>query len=314
MLYLSKQTLESLDISTDAILNKLEQLIREQGQGNVYSAPKAAISTADSRYLMATLSATDNPPYMAVKALVVNQKNSEQGLDAINATITLLNSQTGLPVAVMDGNWITAIRTAAASAVAARRMANPDSSVLSFIGCGVQAFSHLQLFSEMFPLREVRLLGRGLKNRQALIAKVESMGLIAVDCENAEQAVSGADLIVSSIPLTTKVEPFIDAGWLKEGAFACSVDLGIPWMPESLSAFDRILVDDLQQEAAMSQPLVNPKLVHGDVNGLLRGEISGRESPAERTAFMFRAVPLGDLALATLAYESAKAQHMGTEI
>lgn len=314
MLYLSKKTLESLNLSTDSILNKLEQLMREQGQGQVYAAPKAAIHTTDHRYLMATLSATDDPPYMAVKALVVNQKNSEQGLDAINATITLLNSQTGRPVAVMDGNWITAIRTAAASALAARHLANPDSAVISLIGCGVQASSHLRLFAELFPLREVRLLGRGLKNRQAIIAQAESMGLVAVDCACAEQAVTGADLVISSIPLTAKIEPFIDAAWLKEGAFVCSVDLGIPWLPESLSVFDRILVDDLEQEAAMPQPLVKPEWVHGDLNGLLRGNVNGRQTPTERTGFLFRAVPLGDLALSTLAYEAAQTQKLGTEI
>ena len=305
MLYLSNETLQSLNLSSAEIIDKLELLMSEQGQGNVFSAPKAAIGTDDQRYMMATLSATNNPPYMAVKALVVNQKNAEQGLDTINATITLLNSQTGLPLAVMDGNWITGIRTAAASALAARRMANPDSSVLAFVGCGVQAFSHLKLFSEMFPLAEVRLLGRGLKNRQALMQKVESMGLKAVDCESAQQVVEGADLVVSSIPLTIQVEPFIDVSWLKAGVFVSSVDLAMPWMPETMPQFDRIVVDDLEQEAAMPTPLVEPSIVRGDLNGLLKGEFEGRENHNERTAFVFRAVPLGDLALASLVYDAA---------
>ncbi|PWQ92620.1 ornithine cyclodeaminase family protein [Leucothrix pacifica] len=305
MLYLSKEKILTLGLTSTQIIDKLGQLMSEQGQGNVFSAPKAAISTEDQRYMMATISATNNPPYMAVKALVVNQKNAEQGLDTINGTITLLNSQTGLPLAVMDGNWITGIRTAAASALAARRMANPDSSVLAFVGCGVQAVSHLDLFSEMFPLTEVRLLGRGLKNRQALMAKAESMGLKAVDCDSAEAVVEGADLVVSSIPLTIEVEPFIDANWLKEGAFVSSVDLAMPWKPESMSTFDRIVVDDLQQEAAMPKPLVEPSLVMGDLNGLLKDEFKGREAVKERTAFVFRAVPLGDLALASLVYEAA---------
>lgn len=314
MLYLSTETLQSLSLPTAEIIDKLEQLMSEQGQGNVYSAPKAAISTEDQRYMMATLSATNNPPYMAVKALVVNQENAKQGLDTINATITLLNSQTGLPLAVMDGNWITGIRTAAASALAARRMANPDSSVLAFVGCGVQAFSHLELFSEMFPLTEVRLLGRGLKNRQALMQKAESMGLKAVDCESAEEVVAGADLVVSSIPLTIQVEPFIDASWLKAGVFVSSVDLAMPWMIESMAQFDRIVVDDLAQEAAMPKPLVDPNLVQGDLNGLLNGEFKGRESQSERTAFVFRAVPLGDLALASLVYDAAIDQDVGSKL
>ena len=149
MLYLSKETIQTLGLTSTEIIDKLEQLMSDQGQGNVYFAPKAAIATEDQRYMMTTISATNNPPYMAVKGLVVNQKNAEQGLDTINGTITLSNSQTGSLLSVMDGNWITGIRTAAASALAARRMANPDSSVLAFVGCGVQAVSHLDLFSEI---------------------------------------------------------------------------------------------------------------------------------------------------------------------
>ena len=314
MIYLSKEILQSLSLSTTEIIDKLEQLMREQGQGNVFSAPKAAISTEDQRYMMATLSATNNPPYMAVKALVVNQGNAEQGLDTINATITLLNSQTGLPLAVMDGNWITGIRTAAATALAARRMANPDSSILALVGCGVQALSHLALFSEMFPLTEIRLLGRGLKNRQALMQKSESMGFKVVDCKSAKEVVTGADLIVSSIPLTIQVEPFIDASWLKAGSFVSSVDLAMPWMAESMSQFDRIVVDDLEQEVAMPKPMVDPSLVRGDLSGLLNEEFKGRENQSERTAFVFRAVPLGDLALASLVYGAAREQNVGSQL
>lgn len=314
MLYLSKEAVQSLQLPSVTIIDKLERLMREQGQGNVYAVPKAAMSTEDQRYMMTTLSATNDPPHMAVKAVVVNQENATLGLDTINGVITLLDSRTGSPLAIMDANWITGIRTAAATALAARRMANPDASTLAFVGCGVQALSHLALFSEMFPLKQVRLLGRGLKNRQALIAQAEALGLEAIDCESAQEVVENADLVVSSIPLTIQVEPFIDASWLKAGVFVSSVDLAIPWMPESLSIFNRIVVDDLKQEAAMAKPLVDPEQVTGDLNGLLKGEFTGRDTKEERNAFVFRAVPLGDLALASLVYQAACEQGVGVRL
>ena len=161
MYYLSQQSLESLEIETDEIIDGLESLIRQQQDGGVQAAPKAALTTGDGRYLMATLSTSDKPPLMAVKGVIVNQKNTEKGLAAINGAIMLLNSETGVPVAYLDGNWITAVRTAAASLLAAKYLANGDSEVIAFIGTGVQARSHLKLFTDSYPIKEIRALGEG---------------------------------------------------------------------------------------------------------------------------------------------------------
>ena len=117
----------------------------------------------------------------------------------------------------MDGNWVTAVRTAGVSATAARRMANTDAGVLALIGCGVQARSHLQAFADLFPLREIRAYGRGSENRDALCKLAQTLGLDAHPCTSARDAVCGADLVVTSIPLVPKVEPFLDGRWLKPG-------------------------------------------------------------------------------------------------
>ena len=149
MLFLSRSDLNSLGISPVEVMDCLEALILAQRSGEVWAAPKSVVVTPDKRYMMSTLSAANDPSLMSVKSLVLNQANTEKGLPAINSLITLLDSVTGVPMAIMDGNWVTAIRTACASAVAARRMANPDSSVIAFIGCGVQAHSHLDAYAPL---------------------------------------------------------------------------------------------------------------------------------------------------------------------
>lgn len=305
MKYLSKQSLEALDVSMAEVVACMEQLIRMQAQGRAWVAPKTNLSTHDDRFMMATLAAADDPPFMAVKALMVNPANPARSLNSINSSITLLDSDTGLPLAAMDGNWVTALRTAGASAVVARRMANADSSVLALIGCGVQARSHLAAFAELFPLTEVRAFGRGSKNRDSLCQLVSDRGFRAVASESAEDAVSGADLVVSSIPLLPRVEPFLDANWLKPGVFVSSTDFALPWIPGSLQIFERIIIDDRQQEAAMAEPMMDADLVHGDIGELVSGKVCGRTGKMERTAFVFRSVALGDLAVAALAYQKA---------
>ena len=313
-LYLSATTLDGLGITTHEVIASLEHLIRGSVEAKVFSAPKSAVLPPDGRYMMSTLSAADDPPFMSVKAVVLNPRNSARGLPAINSLITLLDSDTGAPVAIIDGNWVTAVRTAGASALAAKHMANADASIMAFVGCGVQGHSHLRAFADLFPLKEIRALSRGSAGRDALCGAAEQMGLGAIASATAEDALAGADIVITSTPLTDKIEPFLDARWLKPGAFMSALDTGRPWITESLSAFDRIIIDDLLQEAAMPTPMVAPDLVHGDLSGLVTGSIAGRDSADDRTAFVFRAVPLGDLGLAALAYQKAAATSQGKPI
>ena len=311
ILYLSNKTLESLDVTTLEVIECMEHLISGQARGEVWHTPKSVILPGDGRYMMSSLSAADDPPYLAVKSVILNPRNSESGLPQINGLIMVLDSETGLPVAVVDGNWVTAIRTAGASAVAARKLARADSSVIAFIGCGVQAHSHLKLFSDMFPLREVRAFGRGAVNRDALCQAAEAAGYLGVPCETAQQAVEDADIVITSVTMTVKIDPFIDPHWLKPGVFVSSTDTAIPFMPEGMSAFDRIFIDDREQELAMENPMVAPSLISGDISELVSEKVPGRSDDDERTAFVFRAVVLGDLALSGLALDKARASGKG---
>jgi ornithine cyclodeaminase/alanine dehydrogenase len=304
--YLSRRELESMSISTDDVVSMIEGLIRASVESRAWNAPKMVITPPDGRYMMATLSASNDPPFLAVKSLVLNPRNKEKGLSEINSLVTLLDSDTGLPLAVIDGNWVTAIRTAGLSAVAAKRLARPESSVIAFVGCGVQARSHLQAFSDLFDLQEIRAFNRGVENREALCRTAESMGLAAHSCDQIEEAIRGADLIVTSVSWSESTAAFIDAAWVKPGAFASVVDLGVPWIDESMSAFDRIIIDDLAQEAQMEHPMVDLSLVNGDLSGLVSGAVDGRITKVEKTAFVFRGFALGDLALAALAFNASQ--------
>jgi ornithine cyclodeaminase/alanine dehydrogenase len=311
MIYLSRDTLDSLNITTDEVISSIEHLIHGQQASRVWNTPKSVIQPADGRYMMSTLSAADDPPYLVVKSVILNPKNPEQGLPQINGLIMVLDSDTGVPLAVVDGNWVTAIRTAGASAVVARRLAKADSEIITFIGCGVQAHSHLRLFADLFPLKEVRAFGRGKTNRDALCQAAEDRGLVAIRSESAQDAVQDADIVVSSVTLTVKIDPFVDPRWLKPGAFVSSTDVAVPWIREGMSAFDQIIIDDLEQESAMPDPMVESGLVSGDLSGLVGGKIQGRMNNLERIAFVFRAVVLGDLALAGLALDKARANSAG---
>ncbi|UCI34495.1 ornithine cyclodeaminase family protein [Mesorhizobium sp. B4-1-4] len=305
--YLSSAYLDRLAISTSEIVDEIERQIAGQRRGEVWCAPKAVVLPGDDRYIMATLGVASTPPVLATKSLVVNPRNAGRGLPTINALITLLDAETGLPLALVDGNWVTAKRTAALSAVAARRMAASDASSIAFIGCGVQARGHLEAFADLFPLRQIRAFGRGTANRDALCQMAQSRGLQAVPCDTARAAIEGADMVVTTVPLVPKPAPFLDANWLKPGSFTVMTDQALPWLPETMPRFDRIIVDDLEQERNMAKPMVDAALVAGDLTGLVCGDFAGRQNAGETTAFVFRGLAVGDLAVAGLVYERAGA-------
>jgi ornithine cyclodeaminase/alanine dehydrogenase len=304
--YLTEALLSRLSISTSDIVSEIERQITGQRRGEVWCAPKAAVWPGDERFIMATLGVASEPRIVATKALVLNPRNAERGLPTLNSLIALLDGETGLPIAVVDGNWVTAKRTAGLSAVAARRLARADSTTVAFIGCGVQARGHLEALSDLFPLREIRAFGRGNRNRDALCQLARSRGMAAIPCDVARDAVDGADMVVTTLTLVPEPVPFLDARWLKAGSFTTMTDLALPWLPETMSSFNRIIIDDLEQESKMSKPMVKSNLVAGDLTELVCGDVPGRQSAGERTTFAFRGLAVGDLAVAGLAYVRAK--------
>lgn len=304
--YLSEEMLTRLDISTSDVIQSIEALIIGCAKGSAWSAPKAVILPDDGRYMMAALAAADDPPFLAVKTVILNPRNPERGLPQINGLVTMLDSASGLPVAILDGNWVTAVRTAGLSAVAAKYMARKDSSVAAFIGCGVQAKSHLKAFNDMFPLRKIRVFGRSRANIDRLCEEARAMGLEPTICTSGEEAISDADLIVSSVTYSADLVPFLDANCLRPGSFSAITDLGAPWNRETLSAFHQLTIDDLNQEAVLPNKLASSEYVTGDLSGLVLGKFCGRDHETDRTAFLFRGLALGDLAVSALAFQRSQ--------
>ncbi len=198
------------------------------------------------------------------------------------------------------------MRTAGLSAVAAKYLARPESSVAALIGTGVQAKSHLQAYHDIYPLEEIRIFGRGQANIDSLGEMADGMNLSAIVCANAKEAIKGADLIATSISFSPDFVPFLDADWTKPGSFTAVADLGVPWIKDTFERFDTIIIDDLEQEAVLPEKLVRGEWVDGDLTGLVPGKCKGRNNGDERNAFIFRGHALGDLALSALAFTRAR--------
>ncbi len=309
-LILSDTDLEGLGLSGAQIVDAIEEAIRSGAAGEISTAPKSAVLPGDGRYMMTTLSSADTPDLTIVKSVMVSPRNPARGRPGIDGAILIQDSETGQMRALCEAGWVTGVRTAGLSAVAARRLANPEAQSIAFIGCGMQARSHLAIFNDLFPLTSIRASGRGQANIDRLCDMGRSLGLETRASTTPQEAIEGADIVVSSITLDYEVAPFLDARWLKPGAFAAVTDLGIPWKPEGMEAISPLFIDDMAQEEASPKKLVAPDLVTGDIKHLLT-DGPGEMTPDTPRAFLFRGLAIGDFAIARLGYLAAKNEGRG---
>lgn len=323
LLYLSREVVASLGVTAGEIADAIESLLRLKAAGEARSAPKAALPLADGRLFQAMVAhagaladvqadaRADAPGYGAAKIIGLAQDNAARGLAHISAVIVLQDGASGAPVAIMDGGWITEVRTAALTLVAARRLARDDAAVVGFVGCGAQARSHLDALAAAFPLREVRAYSRSPESSASLARLARRRDLEATAVAEPRGAVSDCDLVITTVPAVAGLEAFLDADWLRPGAFASLVDLGRSWLAEPLARIDRLIIDDREQEAHAAVRLVDERLVSADLTELVSGAAPGRTRIEERTVFVFRGIALADLAAAVLVYERARERGIG---
>ena len=306
--YLSRRDVEGIDLCAREIADRLEHLLIAERAGEAWEAPKSSITRGPGHLSLALLSAAREPALAVLKTVGVSPDNAARGLPHIGGVIVVHDGDSGMPVAILDAQCITAVRTAAISLVAARRLARAESKSIGFIGCGVQAASHLDALAAELPIERIVAFSRRRASTEALCARAQAAGISGRVSDDPDEATAAVDIVVSSIPDQPGFRPFLDAGRLAPGAFVIGVDLGRSWIPGTLTAFDRIAVDDLRRHAAA--PFVTAGPVGADLATLI-GE-PRRTDRGTRTAFLFRGVGLGDLAAASICLERAREQGVGT--
>ena len=314
ILYLSDADLTRLALAPADILAAVEDGLRLD-RADIVAVPKLNLPIAAGHFLQAMPAAARSLGLAAIKWTGVVAANANRGIPNVNALIVVSALDDGRPVAVMTGNRITALRTAAMSAAAARRLARPASEALAFIGTGVQAASHLAALRPLFPrLTRAYLFGRGVASRERLADAVRACGLAPVAVPRAQDAIEPADVVITSVPAAPGLAPFIDGAWLKPGAFASMVDLGRSWRSETLGVIDIVATDDREQSDAIAAEgkLARAGPWAADLADLVSGRHPGRGAASQRTAFIFAGIALCDLAVAAMALRRARAERVGT--
>lgn len=254
------------------------------------------------------------------KVVSVHPGNRDRGLPSIHAAVLLLDPDTGRPLALMDGTWLTALRTGAAGGVAADLLARPDARVATVFGAGVQARTQLDALREVRALTEVRIVSRTGASARAWADEIEGLEVRVED--DPVRALQGADVVVAATDSPTPVFP---GGAVEEGAHVTGVGSYTPEMREvdlELVRRARVFVD--QREGALSEagdlagPIadgaVGRDVVVAELGEVAAGTVPGRRDAREITFFKSVGNAVQDVAVAHRVLLGAEARGLGAVV
>ena len=315
ILYLSRRDVEAVNLPMPDIIQALEKGFAEKGKGRVEMPPKPGIHPRPDAFIHAMPAYIPRLRAAGIKWVSGFPGNQKKNLPYISGLIILNDPDTGLPVAVMDATWITAMRTGAATAVAARYLARRGSQSVGIIACGVQGRSNLLALASLFPLRQVKAYDLDIQAARDFVGEMGN----AVDASfevvmSPREATLDMDLVVTSGPIRKNPHPVIEAGWLKPGSFCSPVDFDSYFTGGAMRAMDKLATDDLNQlqyyrKVGYFQNTPDP---FADLGEIVTGQKPGRQGEEERTMSLNLGLALDDMATALLVYRKALQHEIGT--
>lgn len=292
-------------------------------RGEVFQPLRTIIRPPDARGLLGLMPAfrAGDRGAFGMKAICVFPGNPAQGKDAHQGAVMLFSRETGEMLALMNASAITAIRTAAVSAVATRLLAREDAQQLAIIGAGVQARTHLTALAAVRPITRARVACRNFEHAEELVREVQSQFSFPIEpVRTNEEAVRDADLIVTA---TSSLEPVINKDWISPGAHVNAIGTHSPNSREidsATMAAARIFTD--RRESALNESgdyllaakegLVTPESILGEIGELVIGTKPGRTSATEITLFKSLGLAIEDVTCADYLYKKAQSQNAGT--
>ena len=313
MLVLGREDLAAL-LTPGDVIAAVERAFRECAAGRVAALPRAGLPMGRDGVFLAMISALPALGALGTKLATVVEGNQRRGLPTIQATYLLTDPTTGAPLAMMEAGFLTAIRTGATSAVAARYMARQDSRVIACFGAGVQARYQLLCLHEVLPLAEARVVGRDPARAMAFVREMRNVLGIPVEVTTDRRAaVRGADVVTCA---TTSPRPVFSGRDLGSGAHVDAVGNFRPNTREVDTVTvrkSRVVVDTYEgawEEAGdILMPIkagaITRRHVRAQLAEVVAGSRPGRTSPREITLFKSVGFAPEDAVTARLAYDRA---------
>lgn len=314
VLYLSQADVEAVNLPMKTIIALLEKAFVDKGNGKVEMPPKPGVHTMPDAFIHAMPAYIPSMRSAGIKWVSGYPENYKRGLPYISGLLILNDVETGIPFAVMDCSWITAMRTAAASALSAKYLARPESAVAGILACGVQGRTNLEALNCLFSLKRAYAYDVLPHVQEKYIADMQAkFDFEIVGLKDPKKVVIESDLVITSGPILKHPTPTIEKDWLRPGAYGSAVDFDSYWTSAALAQMDCISTDDHAQfqyykSAGYFQSTPEP---YADLGELAAGLKHGRKDEKERILAINLGLALEDIAVAPEIYRLAKEKGLG---
>jgi alanine dehydrogenase len=310
-------------LTMDDCIAAVERVFLSFARGDVHAPGVLAFHVEGGGFHVKVAAADLGRPYFAAKTNGNFPENPKRrGLPTIQGAIVLSDASDGRVLALMDSSEITTLRTGAATAVAARHLARPDSATAAIIGCGIQGRVQLQALTRVRRLERVLAVDADGARAGAFASEMSAaLGIPVLAASEAGEAARAADVVVTC---TTSRKPLLAAGDLRPGTFVAAVGADHPEKQEldpSVFRGARVVVDVLEQclaigdlHHAVAAGAITANDVHAQLAEIVAGTKPGRTTPDERFVFDSTGTALQDVAVAAVAYERSLAAGRGHRV
>lgn len=320
LLYLSESEVQAC-LGIEETIREVEEAIKLLAKGQAIQPPKIYMTIPKHHGFIKPMTAYIEPTEVAVSKIFTFFPDNpvKHGTPTVHATIVVNDAKTGAPLALMDGTWITALRTAATSAIAAKYLAKKDSHVIGIIGAGVQGRTHLEAFGKVYKIEEVHVFDTVSKTRDKYVAEMECKGFNVKAAMSYEEAVSGSDIVVTC---TAGDEVMVRSEWFQPGMFIAKVGSYQELDPKVVTDADKVVVDWWEYVSTRVKELnilatkniFDRSKVYAELHEVVGGLKLGRERRDEKTLFISIGMGVEDAAAAMYAYRRAKEMGLGTKV
>ena len=308
MLYLSQEDILDMEIPLSEIIPLVEKGLKEHGLGQVENPPKPGIHAKPDSFIHAMPAYYRSLGIGGIKWVSGYPSNRELGLPQILGVMIINDMETGLPTSIMDCRWITAVRTAAVSAVTAKFCASKGSETLGVVGCGVQGRMSLVALKEVVrTLKSVRAYDINPHASKRFKKDFEKqVGVEISPVGSVEEAAKGSDIILTATQRLPK--PLVKNDWFKAGALGMGLEASRAWYGDAILTVDKFVTDSWEQTEHFHEqgafPDGMPKL-YAELGEIVAGKKKGRENPRERILAINIGLALEDVIVADHVYKKA---------
>ena len=313
-LYLSQKDVVAVGLTMKDAISIVEAVLTEHGLQEFENPPKPGIHTIEGAFIHAMPGFLPRKKAAGMKWVSGYSGNFRYSLPSIMGLIILNDPDTGQPVAVMDGGYITALRTAAVSGVSARYLAAEDAGCIGIVGTGVQGRYNLLSLTEVLPqIEEVKIFDTNQSVLEAFLTAAKNQPALNITtCTSAREVIEGADVIVTA---TGHLEARVyKEQWVKDGALVLPVHTR-GWEQALLNQVEKLVIDDWEQfnkALGGSDGYYSPlPEMYAELGEIVVGKKPGRENSSERIINFNFGMAIHDVYMATEVLKRARAQGIG---